>query len=311
MSTQNKPATGVLLMAYGSPHHITEVKPYLKEVKGKDPSQELLETIESRYRRVGGKTPLYEITSQQAAELQKAFDQNAGQGRYKVYVGMKHWHPFIKDVIKKMEADGIEKFVALALAPHYSYISVGGYERSVGEALKELSHPMAVIFIKNWHTNQYLIGCILAQLRDAIQKFHGIAAEKIYVIFTAHSLPEKILAQGDPYCDQLQETSRMVAQALGISSWEFAFQSAGHTGEKWLGPDVQDVLRAAGKKGFKDVLICSIGFVSDHLEILYDIDIECQELANKNGMRLFRTESRNTHPLFIHALHDIVASVTW
>ena len=292
-------------MAYGSPENLSEVEPYYIHIrKGVRPPEALIKNLQDRYAKVGGKTPLHQITKDQAAHLQRMLDEKKGVGEFKVFIGMKHWHPYIKDVLKEIENEGIEKVVALALAPHYSKISIGGYQT----ALDEAASGADIRLIESWHKNAHLIDCIVDQLRDGLAGFPD--GTKPHVVFTAHSLPERILTWNDPYPAQLAETSRLVAEKAAFAAkgieWSFAFQSAGMTGEPWLGPDINDALLSLKKEGKKDILICPIGFVSDNLEIVYDLDIESQELAAREGINLRRTSLRNTHPAFIEALYDEV-----
>ena len=292
-------------MAYGSPENLSEVEPYYIHIrKGVRPPEALIKNLQDRYAKVGGKTPLHQITKDQALHLQRMLDEKEGKGAYKVFIGMKHWHPYIKDVIQEIKGEGMEKIVALALAPHYSKISIGGYQTALDEAS---AGPHATL-IESWHTNSHLTDCIVDQLRHALAEFPKEA--KPHVVFTAHSLPERILTWNDPYPAQLTETCRLVAEKADLAAagieWSFAFQSAGMTGEPWLGPDINDALVSLKKEGKKDILVCPIGFVSDNLEIVYDLDIESQALAAREGIDLRRTSLRNTHPAFIEALRDEV-----
>jgi len=293
--------TAVLLMAYGSPETTADVAPYFTHIRGGvRPEEKLITEIEERYRRVGGKTPLYEITKRQAAGLQELLDERAGHGKFKVYVGMKHWHPFIKDVLAEIKKEGIKKVIAIALAPHYSKMSIGGYENFLAEAGDGLN----IELVESWHTNPHLIAGIVAQIHAALAE--NMYGEKPpYLVFTAHSLPERIREWRDPYEAQLLETSRLIASHFSDYEWDFSFQSAGHTKEPWLGPDILDTLADLKKKGKDRILVTSIGFVADNLEILFDLDIEAQETAKQLGIALARTEMRNTHPLFMEALYDI------
>jgi ferrochelatase len=307
------PPTAVLLMAYGSPENLAEVEPYYIHIRGGvRPNDALIKNLEDRYRQVGGKTPLHEITRDQAAHLQDMLDKREGKGRFKVFIGMKHWNPFIKETFEKMSREGIEKVIALALAPHYSKISIGGYQKSLEEAAAGMTgspKKISYTLVESWHTNPYLIDCIADQLKESLKEFAaGPHDKKPHVIFTAHSLPERIKTWSDPYPEQLLETCRLIAEKMAEATatieWSFAFQSAGMTGEPWLGPDINDVLAAAKKKGIDDIIICPIGFVSDNLEIIYDLDIESQALAAREHIHLKRTPLRNVHPLFIEVLYE-------
>jgi ferrochelatase len=299
MQTKDK-KTAVLLMAYGSPEDLSEVAPYYTHIRGGvRPDEKLIQNLEDRYRAVGGKTPLHEITRAQAAALQKLLDNTKGIGTYSVYIGMKHWHPFIKDTLEEIKKENIGEIIALALAPHYSQISIGGYKKIL-DGLKNEQENISLI--EHWHTNPYLIDCITEQIREKLSEFK----ENPYVLFTAHSLPERIRTWNDPYESQLLETSNLIAKNFSDLRWGFSFQSAGMTGEPWIGPDINENLISLKNKGEENILVCPIGFVSDNLEIVYDLDIESQQIAKENGINLKRTDSRNTHPLFIQALYDEV-----
>jgi ferrochelatase len=287
-------------MAYGSPETAADVGAYYTHIRGGvRPSEHLIKALEERYALVGGKTPLAEITGAQAAALQKLLDARQGAGRFMVVVGMKHWHPYIQDVVGEIREAGAGQVIALALAPHFSKMSVGGYEK----ALTEAGEGLSIRLVRSWHTNPHLIECIVTQLQEALAKEPG---GRPHIVFTAHSLPERIREWNDPYEEQLLDTSRLVAARFPGYAWNFSFQSAGHTADPWLGPDILDALRTLKAEGKNDVVACPVGFVADHLEILFDLDHEATELARELGMKFRRTESRNAHPLFIEALYDLV-----
>jgi protoporphyrin/coproporphyrin ferrochelatase len=279
--------TAVVLMAYGSPSRPEDVGAYLSDIRGGRPvSPEAVEELAERYRRIGGGSPLNEITERQRTAL----EQELGMP---VYVGMKHWTPRIAEAADRALADGAERVVGLVLAPHYARMSIGGYHRRLEDALAgraELS------FIAGYPTYPPLIELLADRLDDT----------DAHVVFTAHSLPARILDEGDSYQDQLLETSRLVAEQAGISSWSFAFQSESPTGEPWLGPDILDELERLHSEGVTKVLVEPIGFVADHLEIYWDIDIEAREKAAQLGLELDRTESLNDDPAFIRVLAGVV-----
>jgi ferrochelatase len=302
MSTQNSAQT-VLLMAYGSPETAADVGAYYTHIRGgARPSEHLIKALEERYALVGGKTPLGAITNEQASALQGLLDARKGAGRFKVFVGMKHWHPSIKDALDEIRKTGAEDVIAIALAPHFSRMSIGGYEKALAEA----GGGLAIHLIRNWHTNGHLIDCIVTQIKDALAA--GDPGDRPHLVFTAHSLPERIRQWNDPYEEQLLETCRLVAASLPGLEWSFSFQSAGHTSEPWLGPDISEALADLKERGKKNILICPIGFVADNLEILVDLDSEAKQIAQQLGMQMRRADSRNTHPLFIEALYDLVSS---
>jgi protoporphyrin/coproporphyrin ferrochelatase len=277
----------LVLMAYGSPSRPEDVGDYLRDIRGGRPvSDEAVAELEERYRRIGGGSPLNEITERQRAALE-------GELGIPVYVGMKHWTPRIADAAERALADGAERVVGLVLAPHFSRMSIGGYHRQLEEALAGRAE---LAFIASYHAYEPFIELLAERL----------GATDAHVVFTAHSLPERILAGGDPYKDQLLETSRLVAEAAGVANWSFAFQSESPTGEPWLGPDILDELERLHGEGVTKVLVEPVGFVADHLEIYWDIDIEAREKAAELGLELERTESLNDDPAFIRVLAGVV-----
>ncbi|OLE92027.1 MAG: ferrochelatase [Crenarchaeota archaeon 13_1_20CM_2_51_8] len=289
----------VLLMAYGSPNSLDEVGEYLREVRGgRLPKPEEVERLRDRYRQVGGQTPLLKITLAQAKALEEKFQSERYDSR--VYVGMKHWHPFIEDVVLKIRSDRDASIIGLALAPHYSKLSIGGYADAVRRGLARTGRPVPFTMVESWHDQQSLINALSRRVRDGLDKFSEPSSA--VVLFTAHSLPKKSVADSDPYWSQLQETSQLVASKSGIKSWDFAFQSAGHPIDSWMGPSIKEKITELSGKGFRELLVCPVGFVSDHLEILYDLDIEAKSYASSLGTRLERTASLNDDPEFINAI---------
>jgi len=296
---------GVLLMAYGSPETLDDIEAYYTHVRGgMKPSPQAVEALKERYRRIGGRSPLLEITYAQARALEQAL--TADGACYRVYVGMRHWRPFIREAVAQMSADGIEEAVGLALAPHYSRLSVGAYIEAAQEALREFQSPMHVHFVQSWHAHPLFVEALSACLRRGLKRYGG--RELPTVIFTAHSLPERILTWNDPYPRQLHETCEAVAAQAHVETerWRLAYQSAGHTPGSWLGPDVLNVFEELARQGDRGVLVCPVGFVSDHLEILYDIDVECRKRAAQLGLHVERTDSLNGDSIFIRALTAIV-----
>jgi len=296
---------GVLLMAYGTPESPDQVEDYFTHIRGgRKPSPEAVEHLRERYRLVGGKTPLLKITNEVAAKLQDRLD--ADRDHYRVYAGMKHWHPFIGDVMDTMAADGVRRVVAFALAPHCSRISLGGYRKAVEEAQARLGNPFDIPYVKCWHHNPQWRAMMAGLVREGLEQFPQDVRESVTVVFSAHSLPERIRTWDDPYERQLLESSGAVADLAGVRLWRFAFQSAGNTGEPWIGPDIVAYLEELHNEGVSNVLSVPIGFVADHLEILYDIDIEAQEKARELGMTLYRTQMPNARPDFIDTLASVV-----
>ena len=277
----------VVLMAYGSPSRAEDVRPYLEDVRGGRPvSDEAVEELAERYRRIGGRSPLDEVTEAQRAALERELGVS-------VFVGMKHWRPRIAEAIDAALATGATRIVGLVLAPHYSRLSVGEYRDRLEAAVAARAE---LVLVESWHDHPAFLDVVADRVRGT----------DAWVVFTAHSLPERILADGDPYRDQLLETSRLVAERAGLKDWSFAFQSASPTGEPWLGPDVLDELGRLREAGVEKVLVAPVGFVSDHLEILWDLDVEARERAAELGLELDRIESLNDDPAFVRALAELV-----
>jgi protoporphyrin/coproporphyrin ferrochelatase len=282
-------SVAVVLMAYGSPERIEDVPAYLADIRGGRPIRpELLEELTERYRRLGieESNPLNEITERTRAGVQDELG-------VPVFTGMKHWTPRIADAVETALAGGATTVVGLVLAPHYSRMSIGGYRAQLEEALADRAE---LIFVERWHDEPALIELWGDRIR-------GSGA---HVVFSAHSLPARILEEGDPYRDQLLETSRLVADAGSITDWSFSFQSESQTGEPWLGPDILDHLAELHAQGTRSVLLAPIGFVADHLEIRWDLDTEAREKADELGMQLDRTDMPNDDPGFVAVLAGIV-----
>jgi ferrochelatase len=280
----------VVLMAYGSPSRPEDIRPYLEDIRGGRPvSNAAVEELAERYERIGGRSPLDDVTGAQAAALEREL-------RLPVFVGMKHWRPRIAEAVEAALRSGADTIVGLVLAPHYSRLSIGGYRERLETALGDRA---ALRFVESWHLHEPY----LEVLAERVRGFDG------HVVFTAHSLPARILEEDDPYRDQLLETSQLIAERAGLKDWSFAFQSASATGEPWLGPDILEELEALHAAGLKRVLVCPIGFVSDHLEILWDLDVEARQRAAELGLELERVESLNDDAAFVHGLAELVRQV--
>src|SRR5665213_572399 len=276
-------------MAYGSPERLTDVPAYYADIRGGRPiAPENLADLVERYRRLGieDSSPLNAITEQARAALEDELG-------LPVYTGMKHWQPRIADAAEAALAGGAERVAGLVLAPHYSALSIKGYRDQLEQALGGRAE---LAFVESWHDEPSFIALLADRVRGT----------RSHVVFTAHSLPERVIAMGDPYKAQLLETARQVAEASSLGEqWSFSFQSESPTGEPWLGPDILDHLVALKEQGVTDVLICPVGFVSDHLEIKWDIDVEAQERAGELGMRVDRIEMPNADPAFVQTLAGI------
>jgi protoporphyrin/coproporphyrin ferrochelatase len=300
--TAERPA--VLLMAYGSPDSVEQVAPYFTHIRGgRPPSAEAIANLEARYRFVGGRTPLLTVTRAVRSALEQ---QLGGDGAPRVFIGMKHWHPFIADTIGDMARAGITSATAIALAPHYSRMSIGGYRRAVDEALGAIGLPFPVTFVSSWHRQAEFVAMMADLVQGALRAFPKDDQHPVTTVFTAHSLPEKIREWNDPYERELAESAANVAQQAGLRDWRVAWQSAGGTGEPWIGPDILDCLSTLAGEGVRRVLQVPIGFVAEHLEILYDIDIEAQQEATRLGLTLARTAMPNASPAFIRTLAAVV-----
>lgn len=299
--------TGVLLMAYGTPETLDQVEPYFTHIRGgRTPSPESVARLQGRYARVGGRTPLLGITRAVAGALSSELAREGGD--YRVYVGMKHWHPFIADTMRTMWDDGIERMIAVALAPHFSRISIGGYRKAVDEGQRGLASPIEAAFIERWHAQPEFIAMMAGLVDEGLGRFPERERAAVRAVFSAHSLPERIRTWDDPYERELLESSAAVAARVGLRDWRFAWQSAGDTGEPWIGPDILDYLDRLHAEGVRNVLQIPIGFVCDHLEILWDIDVEAKQKAAALGMTLHRTALPNVRPDFIRALVAVVRS---
>src|SRR6266704_861984 len=289
----------VLVMAYGGPGKVDEVEPYLMDVRGGRPTKpQLVEEIRKRYARIGGRSPILELTRAQAAGIGRALGD-----RFRVYVGMRHWHPYIQDVVDEIGRAGHRHLVGIAMAPHYSNMSVGAYEKKL---LQAADGRLDVALVRTWWRQPQFLDAVANRVVQALQRFAKPSA--VQVVFTAHSLPERIRASADPYPDELNASATEVAARARVGGWHFAYQSAGATGERWLGPDVATVMTELAKAGHEAVLLVPIGFVCDHVEILYDIDVEFQSLARRLGIQLDRTASLNDDPGLVAAVADAVRS---
>jgi ferrochelatase len=308
MSGEINEIVGVLLMAYGSPERIEDLRPYLLDIRGgRATPDSLVEEMTDRYRLIGGKSPLLMWTRRQGVALENQLNERyADDGkRYRVYFGMRHWEPRIKEAVEQIMADGVHNVVGLVMAPHNSRMSIGAYFAKLQEAVQELDAGIQILPIEQWHNRPGFIAAVTEQARRAQETFGG---EVPYVIFSAHSLPARILAQGDPYDSQLRETAALLSQSLDLREgrWQFCYQSAGQSAEPWLGPAIEEVITSLLQTGEKNILVVPIGFVCDHVEVLYDIDIVCKGIAEKRGARLIRSQSLNDSPTLIAALAEIV-----
>ncbi len=299
---------GVLLMTYGAASSPERVPEYLNSVyRGRAP-QNVIEEFQRRYRLVGG-SPLVEITRQQAAALADLLNSQATPGEeYHVEAGMQHTPPFIEEGLRKLAEAGCEKIVAMVLSPQYSPIIMGGYGRNLDAARHVLPEDVQLTVAGTWHTMPSFIDALVLRVREALDKLPPEEREDVPVILTAHSLPESVVQREPHYIEQLQETVRLVAEGVPLKpgQWQFAYQSAGHSPEPWLTPDMKDLLPGLAEDGHKHVLMVPVQFLADHLETLYDIDVAAREEADEVGIGFHRIEMFNTMPAFIAVLAEVV-----
>ncbi|GHF72869.1 ferrochelatase [Deinococcus ficus] len=298
---------GVLFMAYGGPESLEDMPGYLSDIRaGRVTPASVLDEITNNYRLIGGKSPLPEFTR---AQVDATMAQLEKLGRpLKAYIGMRHWSPWIEDAVRDMLDDGIQQAVAIVLAPHYSSMSVAKYQKKIKAGLEMNHGHIDFVFIDDYHTEPGYITALADRVRQGIQEFPEGERDAVHVVLSAHSLPVRIKREGDPYADQLMESAQLVAKQAGLrdDQWSWSFQSAGRSPEPWLGPQLDEHLSDLAGKGVKKVVSVPVGFVSDHVEILFDIDIAAQEVARELGMTLVRPPALNTDPLFIGTLASVI-----
>lgn len=297
--------TAILTMALGGPDSLEDVEPYLKDIRrGRPTPLALVEEFRERYARIGGKSPLLETSTQQAKGLEAKL---ASEGhRVRTYVGMRHWHPYIHEALSAIARDGLRRVVALSLTPYYSRMSVGAYFDAVREGLRTQGLSLDVDYVESWNEQPALADAFASKVVGSLLALAKEGYPNPYILFTAHSLPRRILDEGDPYEKELRETMDAIRARLPPVRSRLAYQSAGRTADPWLGPPFENVIEELGKAGETAILAVPFGFVSDHIEILYDVDIEAKELAERMGVRLERTPSLNADPKFIDAMADAV-----
>ncbi len=295
----------VLMLAYGSPDSVDGMEYYLSDIRGGRPmSKEFVEEFRHRYSLIGGKSPLTELTYEQAKKTGEELQKRGYD--WPVFVGMRHWSPWIKDAVGQMYVNGLEEAVAIVMAPHYSKMSIGKYWAKVNEAQEALGSNIKFTLVDSWYQQPKFLQAVENHIRAGLEKFSPEVRAKVKIVFTAHSLPARLIKMGDSYDDQLKDNARLVADRLGDVDWMFSYQSAAETGEPWLGPQIEEVVVDLAKAGYRHMLVAPIGFVCDHVEILYDIDIEAKQIAEEHGIQLERIESMNSTPLFIEAVTDAI-----
>jgi len=297
--------TAILTMALGGPDSLNDVEAYLVDVRhGRPTPPELVEEFRERYRRIGGRSPLLDISSRQATGLEAKLISEGY--RVRAYVGMRHWHPYIREALAEIARGGFRRVVAISLTPYYSNVSVGAYVGAVREAVKDQGLSLDVDHIESWNDQPALADAFAEKVAAGLAAFEKEGILSPYVLFTAHSLPKKVVEEGDPYEKEVRKTMESIKARLPPLRSRLAYQSAGRTTDAWLGPPFEDVIEELGKKGEEAILIVPFGFVSDNLEILYDVDVEAKERAEKFGVRLERTQSLNADPKLIEALAGAV-----
>jgi ferrochelatase len=307
MLPSSKPVA-VLLMAMGGPDCLENVEPFLRDVRGGRPTPpELVAEIQARYRATGGKSPAVGMTMNVAMKLEKRLNESSEE-RYRVYVGLRHWHPFIKDTLAQVLQDDPQYIIGVCMAPQQSSMSTGAYRKKVEEAQRLLNDHRPVTYVGSWNSHPRLIAAIVDNIQDGLKTFSPAIRATVPVLFTAHSLPERIIAMKDPYPAEVNGTVAAVSELLGGQPTAFAYQSQGRSAEPWLGPTVEARIEELARTGQRHVLVAPIGFLCDHVETLYDIDIELKQLAAGQGIHLERIPMLNDSSPLIETLVDLVTA---
>lgn len=299
---------GLLVMAYGTPYTEEDIEPYYTHIRhGRKPSEEALQDLKDRYKAIGGISPLAGTTERQAEALVQALNERTGE-QYELYIGLKHIAPFIEDAVEQMAKDGITEAVTIVLAPHYSNFSVGSYNKRAREIAD--TKGIKLYYVDAFYKQEKFVQYWTEQVNQTLSHIPASEHDNTVLIVSAHSLPEKIKAMGDPYPDQLEETAQLIEQQSDIKHVETGWQSEGNTPDPWLGPDVQDLTRALyEQQHYQHYIYTPVGFVCEHLEVLYDNDYECKVVCDELGVKYYRPEMPDTHPLFIGAMVDEIVSV--
>ena len=293
--------TGVIVMAYGTPADLGDVERYYTDIRhGRTPPPELLEELTQRYRAIGGRSPLLEITRAQVKGIEERL------GGPPAFLGQKHSPPFVGDAIEALAQNDVTDAAGLVLAPHYSAMSVGDYERRARLAAESVGWKGNLKMVESWHLEPGYVEFLIDALDQAVSELPEDVRGDAMVVFSAHSLPERILQKNDPYPDQLRETAQAVASRIELDRWRVGWQSAGRTADPWLGPDILEIIGSEAEAGTPAIIVCPCGFVSDHLEVLYDLDIEAAGLARSKGIAFGRTRSPNDDPSFLDTLAAVV-----
>lgn len=303
-----KEVRGLLVMAYGTPYKEEDIERYYTHIRhGRKPSQEHIDDLTARYRAIGGISPLAKMTEAQAHALGARLNEVQDEVEYKVFIGLKHIEPFVEDAVEAMVNEGITEAVSIVLAPHFSTFSIKSYNGRAKEAAEKLGGTLNITSVEAWYDEPKFIEFWKQAVNGELAKMTENERANACLIVSNHSLPEKIKLAGDPYEEQLIETARLIEEASDIVNVEVGWQSAGQTPEPWLGPDVQDLTRELfEQKGYKAFIYTPVGFVTEHLEVLYDNDYECKVVCDEIGASYYRPTMPNTHPLFIDAMVDAI-----
>lgn len=296
---------GLLVMAYGTPYKEDDIERYYTHIRhGRKPVPEMLQDLKDRYEAIGGISPLAKITLEQGEKLEKHLNKVQDEIEFKMYLGLKHIEPFVEDAVQKMHEDGMTEAVSIVLAPHFSTFSVKSYNERAKEEADKLG--ITITSVESWYTEPKFITYWADRVKEAYESMTSEERDSAVLVVSAHSLPEKIIANGDPYPQQLQETADLIAEAAGVKDYVIGWQSAGNTPEPWLGPDVQDLTRELYNKGHKTFVYIPVGFVADHLEVLYDNDYECKVVTDELGASYYRPDMPNAKPEFIDCLTTVI-----
>lgn len=294
----------VLLMGFGGPDSLESIEPFLANLMGgKKPSAQQLEKVKERYKLIGGKSPLLKITKEQARKLEASLNKDGD--KYKLYVGMRYWHPYISETVRTIAQEGIKHLAALSLSPFSSRVTTGAYLSNLKEAIPQGSR-LEFAFIDGWYKHPLFADALVEKVREGMANFSSGEQSEIALVFSAHSLPKEYIAAGDPYVDEIEETISLIVEKLGEMPWHLGYQSKGIAGGEWLEPEVEVLLGQLAREGRKKVLLVPIGFVADHVETLYDIDVSLREKAKALGLAFHRAPSLNASPKFIEALTQII-----
>ncbi|MBZ5750782.1 ferrochelatase [Metabacillus rhizolycopersici] len=301
----SKKKVGLLVMAYGTPYKEEDIERYYTHIRrGRKPTPEMLQDLKNRYKAIGGISPLAKITMEQGKKLEQHLNEIQDEIEFTLYIGLKHIEPFIEDAVKQMHEDGLTEAVSIVLAPHFSTFSVKSYNGRAKEEAEKFGITMTSV--ESWYTETKFITYWANRVKETYDHMTAEERETAILVVSAHSLPEKIIASGDPYPQQLQDTANLIAEAAGVSDYAIGWQSAGNTPETWLGPDVQDLTKELFNKGHKTFVYIPVGFVADHLEVLYDNDYECKVITDELGAGYYRPEMPNAKPEFIDCLASVV-----